>query len=613
MSLPDAMSYIPGIWMQRTNHGGGSPFIRGLTGYQTLILIDGIRFNNSTFRSGPNQYLNTIDPYSLGRIEVLRGGGSVQYGSDAIGGAVYLQTRDRKYQESGRELEVFPLIKWISHGMELTGRAEINYSDPKNLVLGGFTFKDFGNIKAGGNLGELEPTGYHEYSGDIKIKRKLNQNNELKVVYQHLKQNDVPLYHKVSPGNYSKYNFDPQQRDFAYVSHNYKTGFDFINELKSTISYQHSLEARKKQKSGASNLTKEEDRVQSIGLNIEIKSIFNNLWSASSGFEIYNDHINSKSELWNDGSMLKQSRGLYPDNSEMLSSSIYSLHKLELNRFHLNGGLRFNTFSLTVSDSIFGSTKIKPSALVGSMGASYEVFSKTYLTASLSNAFRAPNINDVSSFGIADFRYEIPNFDLNPEYSTNYEVGVKTAHPRFYLALGLYQNDLRDLISNIKTSYQGQDSIDGYKVYHRENIKEARIRGIEIEAEYKVFSEFSVNGFIIYTHGENTSDSEPMRRIPPLYSQVNLIYNPLNDLSVKMQWIAAGKQERLSKGDISDNRIAEGGTPGWSILNLGFNFSPGRLQLNGGVNNIMDKAYRIHGAGIDGMGRHFWLSVSYRL
>jgi len=86
MSLAHAMSQMPGVWMQKTNHGGGSPFLRGLTGYQTLILIDGIRFNNSTFRSGPNQYLNTIDPYTLERIEILRGQGSVQYGSDAIGG-----------------------------------------------------------------------------------------------------------------------------------------------------------------------------------------------------------------------------------------------------------------------------------------------------------------------------------------------------------------------------------------------------------------------------------------------------------------------------------------------------------------------------------------------
>ena len=88
---------MAGVWMQKTNHGGGSPFIRGLTGYYTLILTDGIRFNNSTFRSGPNQYLVTIDQSTLQRMEVLRGQGSVQYGSDAIGGVAQLFFREPEF------------------------------------------------------------------------------------------------------------------------------------------------------------------------------------------------------------------------------------------------------------------------------------------------------------------------------------------------------------------------------------------------------------------------------------------------------------------------------------------------------------------------------------
>ena len=51
-------------------------------------LIDGIRLNNSTFRYGPNQYINTIDAYSIDRIEILRGFGSTLYGSDAVGGVL---------------------------------------------------------------------------------------------------------------------------------------------------------------------------------------------------------------------------------------------------------------------------------------------------------------------------------------------------------------------------------------------------------------------------------------------------------------------------------------------------------------------------------------------
>jgi outer membrane cobalamin receptor len=54
-TTPEAMMAMNGVFVQKTNHGGGSPFVRGVTGNQTLILVDGIRLNNATFRYGPNQ------------------------------------------------------------------------------------------------------------------------------------------------------------------------------------------------------------------------------------------------------------------------------------------------------------------------------------------------------------------------------------------------------------------------------------------------------------------------------------------------------------------------------------------------------------------------------
>ena len=42
-TTPEAMMAMNGLFVQKTNHGGGSAFVRGVTGNQTLILVDGIR------------------------------------------------------------------------------------------------------------------------------------------------------------------------------------------------------------------------------------------------------------------------------------------------------------------------------------------------------------------------------------------------------------------------------------------------------------------------------------------------------------------------------------------------------------------------------------------
>ena len=87
-TTPDAFRGLPSVMVQKTGYGQGSPYLRGFTGFRTLMLVDGIRLNNSTFRDGPNQYWNTVDPWAIARYETVMGPASVLYGSDAVGGAV---------------------------------------------------------------------------------------------------------------------------------------------------------------------------------------------------------------------------------------------------------------------------------------------------------------------------------------------------------------------------------------------------------------------------------------------------------------------------------------------------------------------------------------------
>jgi len=312
MSLPDAVSKMPGIWMQKTNHGGGSPYLRGFTGYQTLILIDGIRFNNSTFRSGPNQYLNTIDPHALDRIEIVRGQGSVQYGSDAIGGVINLLTKKPRFSNEDNKFSSDLYFKQMSNGMESSGRAELEYSNKKMWVSGGLSLKKLGDIHAGGDIGTLSPTGYNEISGDVKTAFLINSNSVLTFGLQYLKQSDVPLYYKIVNGDYYKYQFDPQQRTLFYsrLETYYKS--KYINKLNWTFSYQKSLETRLKQRTAQADTFTDNDEVKTIGANLEVLSKIATFWKVSSGIEFYHDKVGSNTIITEAVSNQEtMTRGLY--------------------------------------------------------------------------------------------------------------------------------------------------------------------------------------------------------------------------------------------------------------------------------------------------------------
>jgi hemoglobin/transferrin/lactoferrin receptor protein len=82
--------------------------------------------------------------------------------------------------------------------------------------------------------------------------------------------------------------------------------------------------------------------------------------------------------------------------------------------------------------------------------------------------------------------------------------------------------------------------------------------------------------------------------------------------NVGLVWQFAGKQDRLSAGDKADNRMNPLGTPGWGIVNLqaSYKVSP-HIQLGMQGENLGNVRYRMHGSGIDGMGRSLHVQIGY--
>ena len=173
-TTPEALMQTSGVFVQKTNHGGGSAFLRGLTGNQTLLLLDGIRINNATFRYGPNQYLNSIDAYSISSMEVLKGSGSVQFGSDAMGGVIQLFGYNPEFSEKGKWFGSAS-TKMITSGMEQTAHVRTGYSTKKWTLQAGFTDRNFGDSYGGDSTGKQNPSGYKERDWELKAMFRLRK------------------------------------------------------------------------------------------------------------------------------------------------------------------------------------------------------------------------------------------------------------------------------------------------------------------------------------------------------------------------------------------------------------------------------------------------------
>lgn len=606
-TVPESLIGLSCVFVQKTNHGGGSPIVRGLTGNQNLLLIDGFRLNNAIFRYGPNQYLTLVDPFLVERIEVVKGTGSVQFGSDAMGGVINVITRQPR-------LSVKPvfsstlLLRGTSQGMERTLRPEIQFSNKKIATLVSGVFSDFGDLKGGDTSGFQRPSGYRQQSLDVRTTIGPGKNWRVQMGMSIVNQNDVPLYHKYQLEKVALSKSELLQRKMVFLKTQKSYANGVIRSITLDISQQQLIDHRLSKSLSSSPLVKEFDTVNSSSITTDIATVFTTFWSANTGVELNLDYVKSTRFQYNTPIDIVSRRGLYPNGARYHSFAAYNLHHFTLKQLQIETGVRFHQNKITIQDASIGAILIKPSAWVYMLGASYAISEQLTLFGNINSAFRAPNIDDMGTLGIIDFRYEQPAYDLKPERSINKEMGVRWKQRNFQVSVAAFHVTLKDLIGRIKTSA----IINNYPVYIKKNIEEAFIRGAEFEITSSPFPFLLVQANLSYLFGHNLTRNEPLRRIPPINGQLSITYS-------RRKWQAgiindyATSQQRLAQGDKDDNRIPFGGTPGYTIYHLFVAKEIGKLQYRFRLNNLINTDYRTHGSGINSMGRSLSISLFYTL
>ncbi|WP_149275926.1 TonB-dependent receptor [Pareuzebyella sediminis] len=87
VTLADGITNVPGVETVSTGIGIGKPVIRGLSANRVLVYTQGVRLENQQF--GDEHGLGVSDA-GIESVEVIKGPSSLLYGSDALGGVLYL-------------------------------------------------------------------------------------------------------------------------------------------------------------------------------------------------------------------------------------------------------------------------------------------------------------------------------------------------------------------------------------------------------------------------------------------------------------------------------------------------------------------------------------------
>ncbi len=660
-STPEALRYEPGVYMQQTAHSQASPYIRGQTGQQTVMLYDGIRLNNATFRQGPNQYFFTIDSRTTDSLEVIRGSASTRFGSDALGGAILANPITPTFGES-RKWSVRPtgVLRTHTADGELGGRAQLDVVwNDRVGVVGGVGYRDLGRLKSGGRLqdpGGDDPqtipplfagdgktqrgTGFEEFTADTRLEFRVSDHHRLTAAYYDYRQLNAPRTDKcpeVGENLEGCFIYQEQFRTLGYLAWEVLDGPPVVDAMRWTLSYQNQHERRRDTKGGSSqDVTFGRDDVHSLGTGLVIRmaGVEPASWFSANlryGGDSYVDLVNSVAwvEFQDVGVLEYGSRGQYVDGSRYSTSGLWSqLETTWFERFGVNAGGRLALVTAR-SPQVAGSETRSVDRVwfspVGNAGVSLLAAEGFTVLTNVNQGLRAPNLDDLTSRQKTGQGFQLESPTLGPERSTSVESGVKVRHPRIELDAFVFGSRLanqivRDIIPGTECPPSDSECASFATVIQLVNAKSpGYLWGVDGGIKLFLPLDIRLRASLSYVWGEQedvTAASDearaPMSRIPPLNGTAELIWDPTGwgiYLATALRW--AVQQDRLSPGDENDPRIPfDGGTPGHAVVDLRAGYTV-RDTIRVGLvfENVANAPYRAHGSAINGPGRSLMTQV----
>ncbi|MBK6765242.1 MAG: TonB-dependent receptor plug domain-containing protein [bacterium] len=293
------------VFVQRSQYGGGSPMMRGFTANQVLLVLDGVRMNNAIYRAGNLQNSIQVDANALGSADILFGPGSVQYGSDAMGGVMVFNTFDPLPSLlSKTKISAKAFTRYATANEERTAGGTIGFGLRKWAFLGNFSYSDFGDLRSGRVLSDAYPeygrrreyverqngvdvivhndkmsiqrfTGYTQ--SNILGKVRYWHNSQLNATYAliYTTSSNIPRYDRLEQSRngelrYAEWYYGPQELLMNRLTVHSAAGGSVYDEAEITLAHQDYQESRHDRTRESGNRNDRTEDVSVMSMNADL-------------------------------------------------------------------------------------------------------------------------------------------------------------------------------------------------------------------------------------------------------------------------------------------------------------------------------------------------------
>ena len=486
----EMLELSPGVRIQKSQGGGGSPIIRGFEANRVLIVVDGVRMNNAIYRSGHLQNSITIDPSNIERAEVIFGSSSVGYGSDAMGGVIHYYTKSPILKNSEKISSSFT-SNFNSANNSVSNNFNTNYSSNNWGSITSVSISKYGDIKIGKKRNHgfsdwgltpifsensrykyyAEPsinkneniqknTGYSQVDLFQKFLFRIGADNLLNLNIQFSESSDIDRYDQLSVLNddslkFSEWYYGPQKRLLISPSLKIFPRKKFMDKGVITLGFQKIDESRIKRKFESLNRSHQIEDLKVFSLNGDFDTSFDNGHNISYGIETTYNQNYSKAydrilEVDNNQVIGVSKKYAIPtrypsDGSSYTSFASYvnwSWNMSEFFTFNIGTRLTFTKLKANWNDVIsvnpqLSQVNLNTEALTTTISMKLRPTNKIQISTVLSSGFRNPNIDDIGKIRENNGLLVVPNTFLKPEYAYNLDLGIdyKSLDNKNYLSL----------------------------------------------------------------------------------------------------------------------------------------------------------------------------------